>query len=196
MRVPAALLVQYWCVFCLCPKLQWFLWWFFPHLLTSFHCWHFEVVHSHLAPGILPQLREYKTTKKQVRKQQSNIQAGKKKCLKPMNQLSTWKPLIIFLSLCIHLESPREQSLSQAWRNFSQSHGCWQSSEDTFREYKIILSEFNFNFLQYEYPSRQHSNTEGKLKKFGRFGGCQKNPCHPLSSLNRIGKRKMQGLFM
>jgi len=31
-----------------------------------------------LAPGILPLLREYKTTEKQVRKQQSNIQAGKR----------------------------------------------------------------------------------------------------------------------
>lgn len=35
MRVPAALLVQYWCVFCLCPKLQRSLWWFFPTCLPA-----------------------------------------------------------------------------------------------------------------------------------------------------------------
>lgn len=108
MRVPAALLVQYWCVFYLCPKLQIPLV-IFPHLLTSFHCWHFEVVHSHLAPRILPQLREYKTTKKQVRIQESNIQAGKKKCLKTTNQSATWNTLIIFLFLSINLESPNKE---------------------------------------------------------------------------------------
>ena len=39
------------------------------------------------------------------------------------------------------------------------------------------------------------TNTDKKQKKGGRFGGFQKNPCHPVSSLNRTREKKDSRAF-
>lgn len=94
-RVPAVLLVQY-CVFCLCPKLQRFLWWFFRTCLPAStagilrkctHIWLQEYCHSW---GNIRQL------KNKLENSRTNIQAGKK-MLKNNESVINLKPFDNFL---------------------------------------------------------------------------------------------------
>lgn len=193
-RVPAVLLVQYWCVFCLCPKLQRFLWWFFPTCLPASttgilrkctHIWLQEYCHSW---GNIRQL------KNKLENSRTNIQEGKK--LKTMNESSTWIPLIIFLSLFIHLEFPHEE------KTFLRLEKFWLKKTHTGRvvgTHSKNIKLFSLNLiLTFSCMSTHHAITPIQIRKRRKVADLEdfrKITGTFSQALIELWKRKTWGLF-